>query len=364
MAGDRTEAPTPRRKREARKKGQIARSPEIAAWIELYVASLLVPVVLARTTRGLLGLFGHVEGVGVNSEGEDAVRALGAGLVVTATAVLPLLLATVATALVAGLAQTRLFFSAHLLAPQLKRLNPVKGLKQLFSAENLWNLAKAFLKLAVITLVVWGPVHDLVRLLAASARPGLLSSFGLVGRLAVDLFRRVALAGLVLAAFDYGIAVRRTRKQLRMTKQEVKEEHRTQEGDPHVRGAIRRRQLEMSRNRMITAVADASVVVVNPTHVAVALRYEPSRGAPRVVAKGKGPIAARIRAEAERHDVPVVRDVPLARALHDACELGDEIPAALYRAVARVLAFVFSVRGTRPVFGGVLTMPDAPAARL
>jgi flagellar biosynthetic protein FlhB len=162
----------------------------------------------------------------------------------------------------------------------------------------------------------------------------------------MGLIRSTALAGLALAAADYAFQRRRVKKGMMMTKQEVKEEYRQSEGDPMTRQRIRQRQVEMSRNRMMAAVAVSSVVVVNPTHIAVALEYSAELGAPRVVAKGQGHIAARIREEAEKHNVPIVRDVPLARTLHAACKLGQTIPADLYEAVARLLAFVFSMKRT------------------
>jgi flagellar biosynthetic protein FlhB len=144
---------------------------------------------------------------------------------------------------------------------------------------------------------------------------------------------------------------------MRMTKQQVKDEHRQSDGDPHVKGQIRQRQLAIGRNRMISAVADANVVIVNPTHVAVALRYDAGRGAPRVVAKGKGEVARRIREEAERHGVPLVRDIPLARTIESSVRLGGEIPADLYEAVARILAFLGQI-GHRNVMGGIVRIPQ------
>jgi flagellar biosynthetic protein FlhB len=143
---------------------------------------------------------------------------------------------------------------------------------------------------------------------------------------------------------------------MRMTKEEVRQEARQSEGDPKMKAQIRGRQAQMSRNRMMAAVADATVVVVNPTHIAVALEYDQASGAPTVVAKGRGEIAARIRARAEEHGVPVVRDVPLARAIESTCEIGQEIPSELYEAVARLLAFVFTL-ARNPGLGGVLTAP-------
>jgi flagellar biosynthetic protein FlhB len=168
--------------------------------------------------------------------------------------------------------------------------------------------------------------------------------------------------GLVLAAIDVLVIMRRNRKHTRMTKREVKDENKNTDGDPLIKSQRRSRQLAMSRNRMIAAIADADVVVVNPTHVAVALKYEPGKSAPRVLAKGAGQIAAKIRERAEVEGVPMVQDIPLARALHAACELGAEIPVELYNAVARVLAFVMNLRA-RGAAHGIHTIAEARPAR-
>jgi flagellar biosynthetic protein FlhB len=161
---------------------------------------------------------------------------------------------------------------------------------------------------------------------------------------ATGLMRDIAAAGLAAAAVDYAVQRRRTGKQVRMTKKEVRDEHRQSEGDPLVRSALRSKQLAAARGRMMAAVPEADVVLVNPTHVAVALKYEPGAGTPRVVAKGAGVVATRIREAAEEARVALVEDVPLARALHASCEVGQEIPPELYHAVAQVLAFVLSRR--------------------
>jgi flagellar biosynthetic protein FlhB len=169
---------------------------------------------------------------------------------------------------------------------------------------------------------------------------------------AVLMIRVVAVTGLVIAIADYVIVRKRTMKELRMTKYEIQQEHKNSEGDPHVKAQRRATQMAMSRNRMMAEVADADVLLVNPTHVAVALKYEPDRGAPRVVAKGADEVAAKLRERAAEARVPLVQDVPLARALHASCEIGQEVPAQLFTAVARVLAFVMqlSARGVRGGF--------------
>jgi flagellar biosynthetic protein FlhB len=214
----------------------------------------------------------------------------------------------------------------------------------LFGPHSLWEATKALVKTAVVGLVLWAAVRRIVPLLMTSGSMPLAVVVSTVAGAVVSLVRLGAAAGLVMAAADYTVARRRTNKQLRMTKQEIKEELKHSEGNPTLRSAIRSKQLAISRNRMMAELANADVVVVNPTHVAVALRYDPAKGAPRVIAKGAGAIAAKIREQADEHRIPIVQDVPLARALHRACELGQEVPPDLYTAVARVLAFVMSLK--------------------
>jgi flagellar biosynthesis protein FlhB len=185
---------------------------------------------------------------------------------------------------------------------------------------------------------------------------------------ATGLMRDVALAGLVAAGADYAVARRRTGKQVRMSKKEIRDEHKQSEGDPMVRSAIRSRQLAAARNRMMAEVPQADVVLLNPTHIAVALRYDPAKGTPRVVAKGAGLVATRIRELAEASRVALVEDIPLARALHSGCEVGQEIPPQLYQAVAQVLAFVLSMRAAGVPAGRHRTprngepLPEVPRA--
>jgi flagellar biosynthesis protein FlhB len=168
----------------------------------------------------------------------------------------------------------------------------------------------------------------------------------------VGMFRVVGITGLVIALADYLVVRHQTMTKLKMSQYEIKQEYKNSEGDPHMKAQRRATQMAMSRNRMMAEVADADVLLINPTHVAVALKYEPQRGAPRVVAKGSGEIATRLRARAEECRVPMVQDIPLARALHGSCDIGQEVPAQLFTAVARVLAFVMHL-STRGVRGGV-----------
>jgi flagellar biosynthetic protein FlhB len=344
MSSDKTEQPTAKRKRDARRDGNLARSTEVVAWTQMLAAAFLVPACLGLGTRSIRGVMLQV-GVLVSRPDLDAALAL-AGRAVTGglLAIAPLALGMVAIGLLGNFAQTGFAFSGKALRPKFERISPKKGLKRLFSPHSAWEAGKAVLKLAVLTAVAWPGVAQLGTALGTGGRIPSGQVLAAVASATMSLLRTTAVAGLVLAALDYGFQRRRVRKGVMMTRQEVKDEYRQSEGDPMIRSRIRQRQMEVSRNRMMAAVAGADVIVVNPTHIAVALEYRADLGAPRVVAKGQGFIAQRIREEAEKNNVPIVRDVPLARTLHSACKLGQAIPAELYEAVARLLAFVFSLK--------------------
>ncbi|HVW34893.1 MAG TPA: EscU/YscU/HrcU family type III secretion system export apparatus switch protein [Acidimicrobiia bacterium] len=345
MSGsDKTEQPTAKRKREARRDGNLARSPEVVAWAQMLAAGVLLPASYSLGWHSLRQVMTQVGTVITRPDVNASVDLLGSALRGGLLAIAPLALGMVAIGLIGNFAQTGFAVSGKALKPKFDRLSPKKGLKRLFSPHSAWEAGKAALKLLVLAGVAWPGVSHLGSALAGGGAVPTGQVLGRVASATMSLIRSTALAGLALAAVDYGFQRRRVRKSVMMTKQEVKEEYRQSEGDPMTRQRIRQRQVEMSRNRMMAAVAVSSVVVVNPTHIAVALEYRPEWGAPRVVAKGQGFIAQRIREEAEKHDVPIVRDVPLARTLHAACKLGQAIPADLYEAVARLLAFVFTLR--------------------
>jgi flagellar biosynthesis protein FlhB len=199
--------------------------------------------------------------------------------------------------------------------------------------------------------------------LMGSGRVQLPAVLTMAGSATTSVLRAGLTAGLALAVLDLVVVIRRNLKQSKMTLKEVKDEAKRTDGDPHVKGAIRARQRAMSRNRMMAAVVGADVVVVNPTHVAVALRYEPGKGAPTVVAKGADELARKIRERASEHRIPMVADIPLARALYAACEVDEEIPEYLFMAVARVLAFVMALRRKGAASGehrspGGTTLPE------
>jgi flagellar biosynthetic protein FlhB len=267
------------------------------------------------------------------------------------TTLLPTALALMLAGVIATAAQGGVSVSGKSLKPSLKKLNPFKGIKRMFGAQGLWEAVKALIKTAALASVVLVTVGKAKTLVSSAGALPLSSVAGTFADCAVLLMRTVAITGLVIAIADYVIVRTRTMKQLKMSKYEIQQEHKQSEGDPHIKAQRRSAMLAMARNRMMSDVKVADVLLVNPTHVAVALKYEPDKGAPRVVAKGADEIASKLRELATEARVPLVQDIPLARALHASCDIGQEVPAQLFTAVARVLAFVMHLTA-RGVVGG------------
>lgn len=344
MAGseEKTEKPTPKRKKQARKDGQVPRTPELGGWLGLLVASLAMGPLLDHE----LGALRTMMATSLRSASDPSISLALTLLGDAGRHVFVTLLALGSMMLVVGvvsaLAQGGFFLSPKLAKPDPKKLDPFKGAKRLFGPHAVWEGVKVLGKSSVVAFLAWGAVKSMMPLVG-----GLLPIGVVLHQVTAEVSRlllTVAVAGLAMAAADYAMMRRRIGKQLRMSHSEIKQEHKQSEGDPMVKSAIRARQMAAARNRMIADVATADVLLVNPTHVAVALRYDPEQGAPRVVARGAGAIAARIREAAAEERVPLVQDVPLARALYRHCQVGQEIPRELWAAVAQVLAFVLSRR--------------------
>lgn len=359
MAGEKTEKATPKKRKESRKEGQVARTAELGGWISLLLVTLALPPVMRGAGESMTALMSACLRAIEDPSVEVATALLkeasmSAFLALMILGSVVLVLSTVIT-----LAQGGFYIASKMAKPDLKKLNLIQGVKRMFGAQAWWELAKMLIKSALVTGLVYQGVMALMPMVGGLVP--LTTTIEVGGDHAFTLLRNVAIAGVVMGALDYLMARRRTTKQTNMTKQEVKDEHKQAEGDPMLKGAIRSRQLAASRNRMIADVADADVVLVNPTHVAVALRYRPERGAPIVVARGAGVVAARIRSVATEAGVPLVQDVPLARALYRSTEVGMEIPTELFAAVAHVLAFVISRRG-KGAYAGTHRSPRAEGA--
>ena len=358
-SGERTEQATEKRMKEVRSKGQLSRSQDLTAWLGIGAAAVMIP---ATISAGANAASAQLIGVGAlirHPEPQLALQALGGGLASMAGTIAPLLAVVVVVVLGGAVVQGGVHLKRF--TGSYQQFNLVSGVKRTFGTQALWQGAKALLKTAVVGLVLTMVVQGLTPVLMTAGGLSVTSLLDAAGSGTASLMQSAVVAGLILAAADMFVVMRRNRKKTRMTKKEVRDENKSSEGDPLIKSQRRSRQLAMSRNRMIASVADADVVLVNPTHFAVALKYEPGKSAPRVVAKGAGVIAARIREQAETDRVPIVQDVPLARALHAACDVGQEIPVELYNAVARVLAFVMALKA-RGAASGTHTMNPAPAS--
>ncbi|MCK8782771.1 EscU/YscU/HrcU family type III secretion system export apparatus switch protein [Roseomonas sp. NAR14] len=343
-AEDRTESPTARRLEQAREEGQVPLSREAVSCAVLLAASLAALISLPTAGQSLLR---ELRGVLERSHELDwrsgAVEALFLLLRIT----LPVLGAAALGAVASTLLQTGMLVSARGLKPDFGRLNPLAGLKRLLGPDHLVEFGRTLLKLAMVAGAVW----------QALGSPGVLQSVlhqspgGLLGALGEEA-RRLLLAVLgaflVLAGIDVFWVRLRLLRRLRMSREDLRQEMRDSEGDPHIKARLKRLRLSRARRRMLAAVPKATVVVTNPTHYAVALLYEQGRAAaPKVVAKGVDAMAARIRAVAEEHGVPLVANPPLARALYR-LEPDTEIPAEHYQAVADIIAYVWRLRRRAP----------------
>jgi len=343
-ADSRTEAATPRRLQRAREEGQVALSREAAPVAVLAAASLMLalraPQAADQLARAMADVLAHSDSLTPDA----AARTLAAAAIRT---VLPFPLAAVLAASGAVLGQTGLLIRLHALAPSFAKLNPVHNLTRLAGPAALMETGRSLLKLGLIGAAIWQSVSGLEPWLYQS----LFWEPGLVPDRIARLLLRVLLAGVAvqgaLALLDIVRARWSHARAMRMSRQEIREEMREADGDPQIKARIRRIRLTRARRRMLAAVRKATVVVTNPTHYAVALAYERgTQGAPRVVAKGVDAMAARIREIAEEARVPLVTNPPLARTLWQV-ELDSEIPAALFRTVAEIIAYVWRLRTPR-----------------
>ena len=344
---DRTEAATPRRLQKAREEGNVPLTPEAPALAGLAACTLLAMLAGPGLARHLAGQLAVVL---AQAHTLDPVAALRATLLAGAALALPFVLVTTLGGVLAALLQTGFLLSLHPLLPDLSRLSPMRGLSRLFGRQGLVQAGLALLKFGVAAAALWRVLGAVWPLLPTALLwdPGTLLER--TAREVLHLMLVVLGAQAVLVVLDMLRVRLQHAGSMRMSRHDVREEHRETEGDPLIKGRIRHLRLQRARRNMLRAVRKATVVVINPTHYAVALVYDRSFGsaAPRVVAKGVDAMAARIRAIAEEHHVPLVANPPLARALWRV-ELDAEIPADLFQAVAEVIAYVWRLRsGVRP----------------
>lgn len=260
----------------------------------------------------------------------------------------PLFAALMIAGIVANVAQVGLLVSFKAITPKPAHINPLSGFKRIFGGRSFVELTKSIVKLLIVGLVAYRVFGDRYEAIVALTGADPIAAARAIADAVFEIGFKAGFGLFVVAVLDYGYQRWQFERSIRMTKQELRQEYKESDGDPQLKARIRRTQRQMAQRRMMQAVPTADVVVTNPTHIAVAIQYDPSgMEAPRVVAKGEELIAARIKTIAAEHGVPVMENKPLARALSAACEIGDQIPAELYQAVAEVLAFVFSLKRRR-----------------
>jgi flagellar biosynthesis protein FlhB len=345
--GEHTERATPKRREEARREGKVARSGELTSALVLLAGVGALAAFSGAMVRGLADLTrGLLTAMSTPAETQGSIYTIFTHLTLQMTRILlPFVLAVAAVGLAANVGQVGFMISTGPLNPRWAMINPVEGFKRILSLRSLTELLKAVLKVAIIGSIAYATVSsDLARLVPLQGAEGgaVLTQ---IGGATVRLGLRVGFALLALAILDYGYQRWEYERSLRMSRQEITEEQKQTEGDPQIKARIRLLQRLTARRRMMQDVAKATVVVTNPTHYAVALKYDRAQMlAPVVVARGMRKLAERIKEAARANRVPIVEDPPLARLLYKEGKLGKPIPVALYRAVAQVLAHVWRLR--------------------
>ncbi|KAA9006407.1 flagellar biosynthesis protein FlhB [Paenibacillus spiritus] len=348
FGGEKTEKATPKKRGDARRKGQVARSAELGSAIVLLAGVLSLVMFGGYIKERFMKLFMDVfvNRLTMEVTPNNVMGMLSHYAVQILLLLAPMLLLTFILAFITGIAQVGFMFNGTGLTPKLGKLNPISGFKNIFSMRALVELFKSLLKLGVIGYLVfsvlWGRKDELADLAHFSAE----QTFRFASGITINLGIRIGAALLVLAALDFMYQRYEHEKSLRMSKQDIKDEYKNMEGDPLIKGKIRERQRRMAMQRMMQEVPKADVIITNPTHFAVALKYEgSSMDAPQVIAKGQDYIALRIREIARQNGVTTMENKPLARALFQRAEIGDSVPADLFQAVAEVLAYVYKLKG-------------------
>lgn len=344
--GSRTEEPTSKRLDDARKRGQVALSQDAKLWAALTASAILaaywLPGAARDLGRALLPFIEAPERFTVDVHGGQS--GFSQVILTIALFVAPVLFTLLAIAVASSLGQSGLVFAPQRIMPEFSKISPLKGLQRLFAVRALIDFIKGLVKVVIVGVIAVSICLPLLHSAEASLGWSLGQLLSQLGRNATRMLGGAAAAMFIVAIFDFVMQWQSHRKQLRMTKQEVRDEYKQSEGDPHIKARIRRMRMERSRQRMMASVPNATVVITNPTHFAVALSYDmTTMSAPKVVAKGTDFLAQRIRSVAEENDVPIVENPPLARSLYAKLEVDDEIPPEHYQAVAQVIGHVMRV---------------------
>jgi flagellar biosynthetic protein FlhB len=346
MSEEKTEKPTDKKKKDLRKKGVVARSQELPTGVALLAAAVALPMAARALARALEA---DMQAVLVSAGNADLGHSWAMAkrlLSDSATAVAMPILLMGAVGIMSSVALTRERPSMAFLKPKKQSLSPKAGFKRVFSVHGLQDTAKITVKVLIVGGIGYYAWQQGATHIVASPA-SLDAAIAAIAAACTRLMAEVGGIALLVGLADAFLARKRFGKQSKMSKQEVRDEFKQMEANPHLKQAMRQRAMRLSRTRMMAAIAGADVVLANPTHIAIALRYEPGSAAPVVVARGADHLAQRIKAEAAKQDVPIVEDKPLARALYSATRIGDTIPFEMFRTVAEVLATVYAARRKR-----------------
>lgn len=352
--GEKTEDPTSKKLEDARKEGQVAKSKEVTSAFELLAFFSLLYVWIEKMGTYFVGniydIYSQIPEYIKMYDGNVPEQTINAIFVKSMSRVLlilaPFLIVGFIVALVCNVAQVKWKPTSKPMKPKFNKLNPVSGFKRIFSANSLMELFKSILKIGLISYVVYSYLKKNMPPLYLFYDLSLNQSVAQVGSLVIGLGLRIALWYMLIAVLDFIYQKIKFKNDMKMTKQEVKDEYKNQEGDPQVKGKQRQRMQEASRRRMMQQLPEADVVITNPTHFAVAIKYDPDLyDAPYVVAKGADYLAQKIKETAKEHHIEIVENKPLARMLYANVDVGSVVPPELYQAVAEVLAFVYHLQG-------------------
>ena len=345
FAGEKTEEPTAKRKADARKKGQVGKSQEINAAFVLLAGFMVLKVLGGNAVAEIMNYSTYIYGnlnVDIN---EESIMQMFIGMIILlAKTSIPLMVFIMIIGLAMNLAQVGLNFSTETISFDPNKLNPINGAKRMFSKRSLVELIKSLLKILIIGYFVITYLSDEIFQIPKLIYMDIFAGLNKMSDTIFFLAFKIIGVFIVMAVMDFAYQKWQNLQDLKMSKQEVKEEFKQQEGDPKIKGKIRQKQRQMAMARMMQEVPQADVIVTNPTHFAVALKYQSGMSAPIVIAKGQDLVAQKIKAIARESNVPIVENKPLARALFAAVEIGAAIPQELYKAVAEVLAYVYRLK--------------------
>ncbi len=348
MAGEKTEKATPKKRKDERKKGNVFVSKDAVTAVSLiasfYGLKMFAPTILT-SIQDLIKRYISIAGTKESFLISDIATTFVDLAVVFLKCAMPLVLIAVAVAIIVTMAQTKMLFTTKAAAPKFNRINPLNGIKKMFSLRAIVELLKSLVKIVVLLYIVYTVLVDEVATLPALIDMNPMTAMMKTGGIIMDVVLKSGIAFIFLAAADYMYQWWDFEKNMKMSKQEIKDEYKQIEGNPQIKGRQRNVQQQRARQRMMQNVPEADVVIRNPTHFAVALKFDRDKDrAPKVIAKGMDQLALRIVQVAEENDVYVTEDRPLARALYDAVEVGEEIPEEFYKAIAKILAFVYNLK--------------------